>query len=149
MKWIMLANSNDCRIYGYDRHIEDLSLVEEIKHPENKFKNHDLDCDRPGHYKTSTGGRGAYVPEKTSHDAAVEHFVRQMASRLNAGRTHHEYESLVLLVPPMIEGMLLKHLKKQIGESICQIIQKNMMHLNEHELKQYLGRVVRRSSILH
>lgn len=149
MKWIMVANSNDCRIYEYDKHVEDLCLIDEIKHPENRFKNRELDSDRAGHYKANGHGRGAYEPEKTSHDHAVEEFVREMACKLNDGRNHHAYDSLVLLVPPFIEGLLLKHLKKQILSKIQQIIQKNMMHLSQHQLKQYLGRAIREHRVLH
>ncbi len=149
MKWIMVANSNDCRIYEYDQHIEKLNLIDEIKHPENRLKNHDLDTDRPGHYQSPGFARGAYEPEKTTHDHAVENFAREMALKLNAGRNKHAYESLVLLMPPAIEGLLLKHLKKQILCMVQQIIQKNMVHLSEHELKQYLCRAIRGHHALH
>lgn len=149
MKWIMVANSNDCRIYEYDQHIEELNLIEEIKHPENKLKNHDLVTDRPGHFKARAGGRGSYDDETTAHDIAVENFVKEIAARLNAGRTHHDYDSLVLLMPPAIEGLLLKYLKKPNLALIQQIIQKNMMHLSKHQLKQYLCHAIRRHATLH
>ncbi len=149
MKWIMVANSNDCRIYGYDRHIKELNLIEQIKHPENKLKNHDLVTDRPGHYKVLGGGRGSYEHENTTHDIAIENFVKEIAARLNAGRNHHDYDSLVLLVPPVIEGLLMKYLKKPNLGFIQQVIQKNLMHLSEHQLKQYLCHAIHCHTTLH
>ena len=49
MKWIMLANSNDCRIYEYDKHDKHLALLEEISHPEHRLKGSDYwTSDGPG-----------------------------------------------------------------------------------------------------
>lgn len=149
MKWIMVANSNDCRVYEYDKHIEELNLVAEINHPENKLKTYDLVTDRPGHFKAMSAARGSYEPEKNIHDISVENYVREMAELLNAARNRHDFDSLVLLMPSVIEGLLMKFLKKQNLYLIHQIIQKNMMHLSEHQLKQYLSRVIRHSSVLH
>ena len=38
MKWIMLANSNDCKIYEYEPYNMHFALIDEISHPENKLK---------------------------------------------------------------------------------------------------------------
>ncbi|MDP3561669.1 MAG: host attachment protein [Legionellaceae bacterium] len=149
MKWIMVANSNDCRIYEYDKNIKKLTLINEISHPENKLKNRDLITDRPGHYSLNATTRGSYEPEMNTHDTAVNKFAKEMALYLNAGRNKHAYDQLILLMPPVMEGLLIKHLKKQIFSYIEQIVQKNLVNLSEHELKLYVAKLLRRGATIH
>lgn len=149
MKWIMVANSNDCRIYEYDKNIKKLTLIDEINHPENKLKVHDFVTDHSGHYKSGGANRGSYEPEVNLRDTAIDNFAREMATRLNVGRTKNAYDDLTLLMPPVMEGLLTKHLNKHIVSSIHNIIQKNLMHLSEHELKKYLCKVLSSGKTVH
>ncbi len=148
MKWIMVANTNDCRIYEYDNQIQDITLIDEINHPENRLKNRAFTTERPGHYQVSSTCRGAFDPDETAHDFAVDHFARELAIRLNDGRIRHEYDDVTLLMPSEMEGLVNKHLNKNIKPSIRKVIQKNLMHLSEHELKLYLFKVFNKN-LLH
>lgn len=149
MKWIMVANSNDCRIYQYDRHMKHFSLVDEINHPENKLKTYDLISDGPGHYKSGANNRGSFAPETDYLDCAIDRFAREMAIRLNKGRNQKAYDDLTLLMPPAMEGLLNKHLNKNIFSSIHHVIQKNLMHLSEHELKKYIWNFLKKDISVH
>ena len=148
MKWIMLANSNDCRIYEYDRQHKHLALVQEISHPENRLKIHDWTSDSPGHYQ-SAGNRGSYVPEVSPVELSVDEFAREMAERLDHGRTHHEYDDVTLLMPSKMEGLLNKHLTKHTKSLVEKIVQKNLVFLSEHELAQYLEKLFSKSRKTH
>ncbi|MDP3704788.1 MAG: host attachment protein [Legionellaceae bacterium] len=149
MKWIMVANSNDCRIYEYDKNVKQLTLIDEIYHPENKLKVHDFVTDHSGHYKSGGSSRGSYEPEMNLKDVAIDSFAREMAMRLDVGRTKHAYDDLTLLMPPAMEGLLTKHLNKHIMSSIHRIIQKNLMHLSEYELKKYLCKALINGGVMH
>jgi len=149
MKWIMVANSNDCRIYEYDHDVKDLTLVDEINHPENRLREHNLRPDRPGQYKSREANRGSYAPEIGALDIAIDDFAREMAERLDTGRNQHAYDDLTLLMPAAMEGLLLKHLNKNVAGSVHHIIQKNLMHLSEHELKKYLCKALKHGKSIH
>ena len=43
--WVVILNSNDCRIYSYYKDSESvkLKLTKEISHPENKLRDIDLE----------------------------------------------------------------------------------------------------------
>ncbi len=149
MKWIMLANSNDCRIYEYDRHNKHLALVEEISHPENRLKVHDLTSDSPGHYKSGSNNRGSYEPAVSPLDTSIDEFAREMAERLDAGRNQHEYDDIVLMMSSKMEGLLNKHLNKHTKALVKQIVQKNVVFLSDHELSLYLDKLFTKPGQTH
>ena len=52
MEWVVITNSNTCRIYDYDKKHSNLSLLKEISHPNLKLKTSEtLTTERPGHYR--------------------------------------------------------------------------------------------------
>lgn len=148
MKWIMLANSNDCRIYEYDRHDRHLALVDEISHPENRLKVHDLTTDHPGHYRSGSN-RGSFAPEVSPLDQSIDDFAREIAKRLDKGRNQHAYEDVTLLVPAKMEGLLFKHLNKHTRALIKLIVQKNVIFMSEHELSKYLEKLFVKARKFH
>jgi protein required for attachment to host cells len=137
MKWIVIANTNNCRIYEY--HKNDLNLIQEISHPENKLKEREVGSDKPGRYNSSNStSRGAYVPHTEIEEIQDNDFAREMATTLNEARNKNTYEELVIIMPAQIEGLFSKHLNKNVKDLIKLTIQKNIMHLSEKELFSYL-----------
>lgn len=140
MKWIVTANTNDCCIYEY--HDNGLKLIKEISHPENKLKESELSSDKPGRYNlsNSTGGGGAYSPHTDIEDVQDNNFAREVARELNEARNKNNYKELVIVMPAQIEGLFLNHLNNNVKELITHTIQKNIMHLSEKELLDYLSK---------
>ena len=137
MKWIITANTNKCCIYDYQKN--DLQLLKEINHPENKLKSSELGTDKPGRYKTSTSNRGAYSPHTELDEIKVDDFARELAKELNEARNRNDYDELVIIMPAQMDGLLSKHLDKNVKELIKQTIQKNIMHSSEKELLDFLN----------
>lgn len=138
MTWVLITNTNDCRIYKFERKPVTLSLIQEIQHPENKLKEQDLVSDRPGHYNTSGTSRGSYS-EQTSHkEIRLEEFAREIAAILESGRLHKHYEKLIIAAPAKIYGFLRKQINPSIEKLICNHISKDLMQLKQHELLEYL-----------
>ncbi len=149
MKWIIVANSSDCKIFKCDRNIHNLSLLEEIKHPENRLREHDLITDSYGFCKKPGMHRSSYEPETSHTELAMDKFAREMAGKLNRGRIKHLYDDIVLLMPPTMEGKLLKHLNKNILCMVRKKIQKNLIHMSLYELKKYLCNNLRFRGAMH
>jgi protein required for attachment to host cells len=145
MKWIVTANTNDCRIYEYAEHA--LKLIKEISRPENKLKDSELLADKPGRYNSSnsTGGGGAYAPHTELEDVQDDDFAREVAMALDEARNKNDYKALVIVMPAQIEGLFSKHLNKHVKELIQVTIQKNLMHLSEKELLDYLDEYKKRN----
>ena len=141
MKWIMLANSNDCKIYEYEPYNMHFALIDEISHPENKLKTHDLVTDHPGHYQSSGHRRGSFEPENDPLDIAIDDFAREIARRLNKGRIEHAFEDITFLLPARMEGLVSQHLNKDTSHCIHNIIHKNLMFMSDHEVKKYIHKL--------
>ncbi|OGV36004.1 MAG: hypothetical protein A3E88_08110 [Legionellales bacterium RIFCSPHIGHO2_12_FULL_35_11] len=138
MKWIMIANSNDCRIYQYDKSLKRLQLIDEINHPENRLKEQDLVSDKSGELQSRNTIGSSYQPEYSQIEIAANNFAREMAEKLNDGRIKHLYDGIILLMPSTIGGMLFKHLNKNVFGFIQKSIQKNIIKFSDLELKKYL-----------
>ena len=139
MKWIVTANKHDCRIYDYHhKNPETLNLIKEIEHPENKLKAIDLVTDKPGRYKTNHSNRGTYTPSADPGLVNIDNFAREIAHELDSARNRHDFDELIVIMSPDMEGHLNHHLNKQVSSLIKHNIQKNLMHLNQRELLAYL-----------
>lgn len=135
---VINTNTNDCKIYHYDKHPAQLTLVKEISHPDNKLKNADLTSDKEGHYKAGTAGRGAYSPRTEAKEVEIINFSKEIAQDLNQRRNENELERLILIAPPHMYGLISQHLNKHVMSLVSNHIQKDLIHLKEHELLDFL-----------
>lgn len=135
---VVNANTNDCRIYQYDRNPQQLTLIREISHPNNKLKNGDMTSDREGHYKTSLSARGAFSPETEAKEVEIINFSREIAQDLNQRRNTNEFKKLILIASPRMHGYITQHLNKHVIDLVTNNIQKDLMHMKDHELLDFL-----------
>lgn len=141
MKWIVAANTNHCSIYTYQKN--GLDLVKEMDHPENKMANRDLVTDKPGRYQSGTN-QGAYTSATEPDDVNVEKFAREIATELDNAKNQNKYNELIVVMPAQMEGLVSKHLNKNVKELIALTLHKNMMHLNDNELLNYVKESMKR-----
>ncbi len=133
MIWVVCANSSECNIYAYDKKAIKLTTVKKLSHPESKLKGREITSDGPGHYQAAGTARGSYAPDETPQSQEANNFARQIAMEVETGRTAHEYEKLILVTPPAMQGLLNQHLKPQVQDLILKTISKNYMSQNLKE----------------
>lgn len=139
MLWVITMNTNNCRVYHYQKHLKKLTLLKELDHPENRLKNHELLSDRPGHYnKSKEGSRGSYEPTSDAKENVISHFSRDIAKLLHSAKQDKLYEKLILITHPHMLGLLNQHLDKSIQPLITQTINKDLQTFSEQELLTYL-----------
>lgn len=138
MKWVVIANSSDCKIYECDKKTKQCEFLHEVEHPESRLKAQEINSDKPGHYKSRSTNRGAYGEQSWIHQAVVDDFAREIASLLDKARKNHEFDELLLVTPSKMYGSLYGHMTKQVASLLTQTIQKNMLNLNENELYEYV-----------
>ena len=141
--WIVTTDSNTCRLYNYNASPEQLTLIKEIKHPENKLRDTDLTSDKPGHYKTSGSAHGAFSQPSDPKEIKIEDFSREIAKALEHGRSTHAYEKLIVISPPHMDGLLLKHMNKHVRDLVTHNIKKDVPHLTDRELLDFLHQQIR------
>ena len=135
---VINANTNDCKIYHYDKHPAQLKLLKEISHPANKLKNRDLTSDRPGHYQGGESARGSYSPHMEEKENEINNFSREIARELNQRRNENDYKTLIVIAPPHMYGLLVQHLNKHVKNMVTHDIQKDLIHYTERELLDFL-----------
>jgi protein required for attachment to host cells len=138
MKLVINTNTNTCRIYHYVKHPAQLTLLKEIKHPENRLKSGEMTSDRPGHYQGGMSARGAYSPHTEAKENAVDNFSREIAEELNKERNNKDYDELIVIAPPHMKGLLLQHINKHVKAMIVNNIEKDLLYMPEHELLSFL-----------
>lgn len=136
MKWIITANTNHSRIYAYQAN--ELTLIKEIDHPENKLKSSQLGTDKPGRYQSNDSNRGAFSPHTELNKIQLDDFAREMAMCLDEARNQNDYDELVVVMPAQIEGLFAKHLDKNVKNLITNTFQKNIMNLSAKELLDFI-----------
>jgi len=141
--WILLSDSTTCRLYQYKQHAHQLNLLHELNHPENKLRDIDITADKAGSYRTSgSAPSSAFCQAHDPKEIKIDNFSRDIAKRLNAGRNAHLFDRLILISPPRMDGLILHHMKPQVKRLITHNIKKDLLHLKNHQLIQYIDAVL-------
>ncbi len=135
---VVNANTNECRIYLYDKAAAKLTLIKELHHPDSKLRNGELTADREGHYRAGNHARGAYSPHTDAREVEISNFSREIADDLNHRRHANGFEKLILIVSPSMCGILSQHLDKHVMSLVSNHIQKDLIEMKEHELLNFL-----------
>lgn len=140
MTWIIATSGAKCRIYDYEKHHHNLTLLKEISHPASKMKATDLVTDRPGSFKTKSTGKARSACGLASDPKRLEidHFAKELADELETGRVNHQYDKLIIVASPQMSGLLNQHLNKHINELMIANIKKDLVNLSDKALKNFL-----------
>lgn len=136
--WVVNTDSNTCRIYQYKKNPEQLTLLKEIHHPENKLKDIDLTSDKPGRYKTNNASHGSYSQPSDPKEIKIDDFSREIVHELDHGRNANEFHNLIIIAAPHMNGLLHTHINKHVKNLLSHNIEKNLIHLADHELLDFL-----------
>ena len=139
LKWVVVADSNTCRIYNYRMRPEHFVLFKEINHPENKLKDTDLTSDKPGRYIARDVGHGAYSQPSDPKEIKIDSFSREIARELDSGRVNNAYNELIVVSPPHMNGLLFQHVNKHVKDLVAHVIEKDVVYLNDRELLTFLN----------
>lgn len=140
-KWIVVANNVTAKIYAsHSKIIKNLTLITELEHPDGAKMEHDLVSNRPGHYQTNNASGGSYE-EHDAKEIGNDTFAKQIAEHLEQGRNAHQFQSIMLVVPSHLLGLLEKHFTKSIKLLIDKIIQKNLVFTTQLELEKILAEI--------
>ena len=138
MKRIIIANSNNCRIFDYEKPGH-LTFIKEINNPDRTLKNSELSSDKAGRYNAKAAIGGVFSQSSDMKDTHINTFARTLACELDKERNEHDYDRLVVIMPSQMEGLLCHHLNKNVKAMICHTVQKNIVKLQGKALLAYLN----------
>jgi len=134
---VVSADSFNCRFYEYRKHPGKLVFLKEFKHPQDNLKTSELTADKLGNYQGYHAGGSAYSPHMEMKEVHSRAFLRKLADELNKEKSLHDMK-LIVVASSQVSGILFKYLNKQVKTAIINHIQKDLLHLSEHELIAYL-----------
>lgn len=137
MSWVVVTNTNICRIYDYTQP-QELTLLKTLEHPENKLKDSEIVADKPGHYKSQTTNRGAYTQRTDPKENEINVFAREIAQELEAARKTNHCNSLIIIAETRMLGLLNQHLDKNTKKLIRNRLQKDLPNISIPELIDFL-----------
>jgi protein required for attachment to host cells len=136
--WIVISNTNTCKIYQYNKVPYNLSLIKEIHHDENRLKDIDITTDKSGHYQNSSSGQGSFVPQSDPKEVQIDTFSKEIADELDKARNVNAYGHLIIIAAPRMYGFLNQHLNKHVKALVKQDIQKDIISFSDNELEHFL-----------
>lgn len=146
IKWIVIANRSEAKIYMADWKLSGLSLVRDIPHPRGRLQNHEINTDDHGS-RLGTGGGLQQKHGLDRQEEAIEReansFAREIARLIRVGRAQGEFEELFLLAEPQFLGRIRTFLDKPSLDRLSLTDNHNWTHLREHEILPKLRSIVR------
>lgn len=141
--WVVAADASVCRIFDFYRQPEHFFLIKEISHPENKLKSKDLTADKSGNRLSGKAGRSsAYEHSASQKGVNIDNFSREIAHTLDEGRVSGAYHKLIVVLAPKMNGLVSHHMNKQVKNRVSYNIAKDLTHLEEYELFNYLCKYI-------
>src|SRR5262245_174830 len=128
--WILVCDASRARLLVEQGRRRDISLLESFEHADSRAHGRDLTTEAPGRKPVGpvpaarVGGQGgAYgrpgaEPDTDPKDIEAQKFARELAARLDKGRSDHAYERLVIAAPPRFLGMLRGTLDDEVTKMI-------------------------------
>jgi len=137
--WVVVANGTTAKIFKRSYKKPHLQLIQEINAEEPHLKTTELGRDKPGRAFNAASDQTRYAMEPTDlHDKEKFNFARNIALILNKGAEEQQCDELIIITSPEFLGKLHKVLSKKSYDILAKEINKDLTHMNENEVWDYL-----------
>lgn len=141
--WVVVADSSRGKIYMQDKHSGDLQEQVDLVHPSARLHGVELTSDRSGRHVGAFGqGSHLFDARTEAKDHEAETFAKEIAERLETGRTSGQFQKLVLMAPPKFLGELRKQLGDEVRKLVVEEIAKDLVTHSAEEVRDKLRDVL-------
>jgi protein required for attachment to host cells len=141
--WILVAHRGGARLFESKQTDKDLSLLDDIPHPQGRLKSKDMGTDKPGRSVDSHGTRHALVQEQEPAAHVAELFSKHLARLLDDGRLQRRYDQLVLVAEPHFLGILRAALSAETAALVTAAVSKDLGHVASRDIARHLSDTIR------
>jgi len=134
---ILIANASNARIFTSSKVGGEMTLIQELSHPESRQKESDLVSGRPGNHASQLGS-GTYAERSNHKDIEATNFAKEISERLNHIKGNGGFDRLVLVAPARFMGLLNQSCDSYLAALINLKIQKDYTHHAERDLPSIL-----------
>lgn len=136
--WILVANASSASLYMNTGPKQGLQKIRAYDHAASREKAADLVSDRPGHYKSSGNGHGAYIPPSDPKQNAAQQFALQLTRDLEQGRTSNEFQRLIIVAPAQFMGLINSNSGSALKGMVSDHFEKDYTKVDEKTLSGHL-----------
>lgn len=141
--WILAADGAQARVYQVDAKAKRLVDVPKGELSAANLRSGDIDADRPGRGHDRVGhGQRQMQPRTDSNRHAKTVFAGEVAEFLRRGWEKKAFDSLIIAAAPQALGDLRAQLAPSVKETVQATIDKDLVHIDKHELPRHLGSVL-------
>lgn len=137
MKWIVVANRTEARIYNKKSFMPLNVLYNDL----GREKNHAFTTDKPGWSRgkfSHASGPHALTGEKNPHNDAAIQFARQLCRHLKHQFDIHNFFELQICAEPKMMGYIRAHLDPQLMKWV-EWTPKDFSYFNDTQIAEALG----------
>lgn len=137
--WVVIADGSRARICARKAHAQ-LVEMQTVEHPAGRAKARDLVTDGQSLAFASVGGaRHGTAADNSPKDHEQENFAREIARRLEEGRSGNRFDELVLVAPPAFLGMLREQLSGPLAKCVVQSLAKDLTNAKLEDVQKSLA----------
>jgi protein required for attachment to host cells len=141
--WIVVADASRARVISTVDRAINLSVEQELDHPEGRLRTQEPVSDESGRLEKS--GRGilsAMDPKTDPHEEVAKHFAGKVAKLLEDGLAHNAFQSLTLVAPAHFLALLKAALTPEVAKRLDAGIAKDLTRLPSPQLREHLQKVL-------
>lgn len=137
--WVVVADSSRGKIYAQDEAGGALREMFDLVHTGARLHGAELTSDRAGgHAGTSGAGTHALDARTAAREHEAETFAKEIAVRLESGRTGGLFRHLVLVAPPTFLGALREQLDDPLRRLVTAEFAKDLVMYPADEVRARL-----------
>lgn len=136
---VVVAESSRARVFEMASTATPMKELVDMVHPESRTHEQNLTSDRPGRTFDRHGqGHHAMEKEVGARKQETMVFAGQLADYLQAGCNKNTFDDVVIIAAPEFLGQLRKKLGPGVLERVSREINKNIVQLDESEIRKHL-----------
>lgn len=140
--WVIVADSSRGKVYTQAQANSALEETIDLVHPSSRLRGTDLSSDRAGGHTGGFGqGAHSFDPRTEAKEHEAETFAKEIADRLESGRTSGQFQKLVLMAPPEFLGVLREELNDELRKLVTGALAKDLVMRSVEEVQEHLQQV--------
>ncbi len=137
--WVLAADAARARIFSAESSHGGLKEVADLVHPQSRVHARDAASDEPGTTFDRVGqGQHAMGNEVDPKNEEAIRFAKEVATKLDAGRTARQFEKLYVVASPKFLGALRAALSEPTRKLVAAEIDKNLVAHGIEEIRAQL-----------
>jgi protein required for attachment to host cells len=141
--WVVVADSSRGKIFVQDKQSNELQESVDLIHPGARLQGEELTSDRSGrHFGAYGQGSHVFDARTEAKEHETETFAKEIAERLDSGRTSGQFQKLVLMAPPAFLGVLRTQLGDEVRKLVVEEIAKDLVTHSADEVRKHLRQAV-------